>query len=192
LLLSATDAAGTPLPRPLQKPAADRAKHATPEKSQLSLPIPEQPPRAPETDAISAQATGEPDESAAPAITVPLRVTVALNAPPRLNPAVRDALQQILATLDSSALPLAAFVIDLGVFVPLVEFERRGVDPALVVRALSETHMLANDPSHPLSKTLSRSFHDELVLGIVLAPHCVVGLDEGGLNGRTPSEASKP
>ena len=100
---------------------------------------------------------------------------------------VREALQQILATLDSSTLPLAAFVIDLGVFVPLVEFERRSVDPALVVRALSETHMLASDPSQP-SKTLSRSFHDQPVLGIVLAPRCVDGLDEAGLNERTPSE----
>ena len=63
---------------------------------------------------------------------------VALIAPPRLNPAVRDALQQILATLDSPTLPLAAFVIELGVFVPLDEFERRSVDPALAVRALSD------------------------------------------------------
>ena len=125
-------------------------------------------------------------------MAVPLRVPVALNAPPRLNPAVREALQQILATLDSPTQALSAFVIDLGVFVPLVEFERRSVDPALAVRALSDTRMLASDPNHPLSKTHSRSFHDQPILGIVLAPHCVVGLDKGGPNERTPSEPPKP
>jgi len=90
---------------------------------------------------------------------------------------VRDALAQIIATLDAPGEPLAAFVIDLGVFVPLQEFERRGVDPALAVRALSEAHMLASDPKQPASKTLSRDLHDEPVLGLVLASHCVAGLD---------------
>jgi conjugal transfer pilus assembly protein TraI len=193
LLLSATDAASTPLPRPLLKPAADKAMHSTAVEPQLSLPIPEPSPRPPVAEPISVpQPVGEPDEPAVAAVVVPLRVPVALNAPPRLNPAVRDALQEILATLDSPTQALSAFVIDLGVFVPLVEFERRSVDPALAVRALSDTHMLASDPNHPLSKTLSRSFHDQPVLGIVLAPRCVVGLDEGGPNERTPSEPPKP
>jgi conjugal transfer pilus assembly protein TraI len=193
LLLSATDAASTPLPRPLLKPAANKAMHSTPVEPQLSLPIPEPSSRPPVAEPISApQSVGEPDAPTVAPVAVPLRVPVALNAPHRLNPAVRDALQQILATLDSPTQALSAFVIDLGVFVPLVEFERRSVDPALAVRALSDTHMLASDPNHPLSKTLSRSFHDQPILGIVLAPHCVVGLDEDGPTERTPSEPPKP
>jgi conjugal transfer pilus assembly protein TraI len=193
LLLSATDAASTPLPRPLLKPAADKATHATPAQPQLSLPIAEPGPRTPVAEPIPVQhPVYDPDEPTVTQAAVPLRAPVALNAPPRLNPAVRDALQQILATLDSPSQPLAGFVIDLGVFVPLAEFERRSVDPALAVRALSDAHMLASDPNHPHSKTLSRSFHDEPILGIVLAPHCVVGLDEGGLGERMPQKPPKP
>ena len=99
-------------------------------------------------------------------------------APARLNPAVRDALRQIIATLDSPTLPLAAFVIERGVFVPLQELARRSVDPALAVRALSDARMLVSDPTHPQSKTCSRTFDDEPVLGVVLAPQCIRGLDE--------------
>jgi conjugal transfer pilus assembly protein TraI len=192
LLLSATDAASTPLPRPLLKPAPDKAMHSTPAQPQLSLPIAEPSPRPLVAEPIAVpQPVGEPDELSVAQAAIALRVPVALNAPPRLNPAVRDVLQQILATLDSPSQPLAAFVIDLGVFVPLAELERRNVDPALVVRALSDAHMLAGDPSHSQSKTLSRSFHDKPILGIVLAPHCVVGLDGGGLSERTPQEPPK-
>jgi conjugal transfer pilus assembly protein TraI len=99
-----------------------------------------------------------------------------LNAPARLNPTVRDALQEIIATIESRSQPLAAFVIEIGVFIPLKEFERRAVDPALAVRALSEAGMLASDPKHAASKTLSRNFHDEPVLGLVVAPRYVSGL----------------
>jgi conjugal transfer pilus assembly protein TraI len=167
--------------------------HSTAVEPQLSLPIPEPSPRPPVAEPISVpQPVGEPDAPTVAPGAVPLPVPVALNAPPRLNPAVRDALQEILATLDSPTQALSAFVIDLGVFVPLVEFERRSVDPALAVRALSDAHMLASDPNHPLSKTLSRSFHDQPILGIVLAPRCVVGLDEGGPNECTPSAPRKP
>jgi conjugal transfer pilus assembly protein TraI len=193
LLLSASDAAGTPLPRQLLKPAADKATHATPAQPQLLLPIAEPSPRLPVAEPISVpQPVGEPGKPSVAQAAVALRVPVALNAPPRLNPALREALQQILATLDSPTQALSAFVIDLGVFVPLAEFERRSVDPALAVRALSDAHLLASDPNHSQSKTFSRSFHDEPVLGIVLAPHCVVGLDACGLSERTPQEPPKP
>jgi len=111
-------------------------------------------------------------------IEVP-RSPVTLNASARLNPAVRDALRQILATMDSPAQPLAAFVLELGVFIPLKEFEQRSVDPALAVRALSEAGMLASDPKHPGSKTHSRNFHDEPVLGIVVDLRHVSGLHVG-------------
>lgn len=108
------------------------------------------------------------------------RTPVTLKAPARLNPTVRDALQEIVATIDSNAQPLAAFVIDLGVFIPLKEFEARSVDPALAVRTLSDARMLASDPKDPRAKTLSRNFHDEPVLGVALAAHCVSGLDLAG------------
>ena len=95
-------------------------------------------------------------------------------------------------SLDSPTLALSAFVIELGVFVALEEFERRSVDPALAVRALSDAGMLAPDPTHPQSKTVSLTFRDETILGIVLAPHCVTGLDERVFSERAEREAREP
>ena len=92
----------------------------------------------------------------------------------------------MIATLDSPSQALAAYVIDLGVFVPLSEFERRSVDPALAVRALSDAGMLASDPHHPQAKTLSRDFHGEPVLGLVLAQQSVTGLDPAAFRGSAP------
>lgn len=192
LLLAATDAACTPLQRELLKPGvADKTTHAKPAHAQLTLPIPDASPVMP----IAEPTSTHPRDAEQPSIAQPpptLSVPVALIAPARLNPAVRDALQQIIATIDSPTLPLAAFVIDLGVFVPLEEFERRSVDPALAVRALSDARMLAADPTHPESKTVTRTFQDEMILGIVLAPHCVTGLDERVFGECTEREAREP
>src|ERR1019366_2987886 len=107
------------------------AMHSTPVEPQLSLPIAEPSSRLPVAEPIPVkQPVDEPLERSVAQADVALRMPVALNAPPRLNPAVREALQQILATLDSPTQAPSAFVIDLEVFVPLVEFERRSVDPA--------------------------------------------------------------
>lgn len=92
--------------------------------------------------------------------------------PARLHPAVRAALRQIIATLDPPARAPAAAIIELGVFVPLREWARRGVDPALAVRSLSDARLLACDPSAPKSKTCARTFGGETILGVVLAPQC--------------------
>jgi conjugal transfer pilus assembly protein TraI len=166
LLAGASDREMPPLPRLLLRPATSDGASSAGAQAELALPRPlAEPQRAP-------AATAEP-AAAAPAAPPP----VTLNAPPRLNPAVREALQQIIATLDSPAVALAAFVIDLGVFVPLREFERRSVDAALAVRALSDARMLVSDPRQPQSRTLSRDFHDEPVLGLVLARDFVAGLD---------------
>lgn len=194
LLLAATDAASAPLQRELLKPGvADKTTHSTAAHAQLRLPIPDTSSVIPVADpAPSQQRPRDADEPSLAQAPPSLCVPVALIAPPRLNPAVRDALQQIITTLDSPTLPLAAFVIELGVFVALEEFKRRSVDPALAVRALSDARMLAADPKHPQSKTLSRTFQDDTILGVVLAPHCVAGLDERVWSERAEREAREP
>ena len=105
----------------------------------------------------------------------PPRAVLALVAPARLHPAVREALRQIIASLD---LPSAAWIIDAGVFVPLREIARRQVDPALAVRALGDAGMLVCDAGHPQSRTCVCNVDRESVLGVVLAPGGVSGLNE--------------
>jgi hypothetical protein len=116
----------------------------------------------------------------------PARAALALVAPARLHPAVREALRQIIASLDSPTPAPAATVTEAGVFVPLHEIARHQVDPVLAVRALSEAGMLACEAAHPQSRTCLRNIGQQLVLGIVLAPGCVGGLDEcpGGASER--------
>ena len=89
---------------------------------------------------------------------------------------MREALRQIIADLAAPASSPAG-VMDAGVFVPLHEIARRRVDPALAVRALSEAGMLACDPDHPQSRTCLRYVRQKPVLGVVLAPGCLAGLD---------------
>ena len=186
LLLSATEASTLPLPRRLLQPtAADKATPTAPQ-TQLALAMPE--PKPSQSAADRPQRSHPPEATEQPSTKAAAALPITLNAPGRLSPTVRDALQQIIATLDSPSQPLAAYVIDLGVFVPLKEFERRSVDPALAVRALSDARMLASDPKQPDSKTLSRDFHEEPVLGIVLAPHCVAGLDQAAFDERPQQE----
>jgi hypothetical protein len=116
----------------------------------------------------------------------PARAAPSLVAPARLHPAVREALRQIIASLDSPTLAPAATVTEAGVFVPLHEIARHQVDPVLAVRALSDAGMLACDAAHPQPRTRLRNINQQLVLGIVLAPGSVGGLDEypGGASER--------
>ena len=166
LLASAASTAPKPLPRRLRERAAPENPAPAPTQTEFTLSITGRESIETSTEAQSTEIEGP-------------RSQIALNAPARLNPAVRDALRQILATMDSPAQPLAAFVLKLGVFIPLKEFEQRSVDPALAVRALSEAGMLATDPKRPGSKTHSRNFHDEPVLGVVVDFRHVCGLHVG-------------
>ena len=97
----------------------------------------------------------------------------------RLNPVVRDALAEAIRTLNDGMGPPAVCTIAQGVFVPLVEFERRGIQPSLAMRALVETRMLVR-PSQDGPPTLSRDFNGHPTVGIVLDPRCVSGLDLAG------------
>jgi conjugal transfer pilus assembly protein TraI len=164
LLACAARTTPAPLPRPLRQSAPDASPSHT-VQAKLALPEPEQLPVTP----IERSPPSEPHLGS--------RTPVTLDAPARLNPTVRDALNQIIATIDSPSRRLAASVIELGVFIPLKEFEQRNVDPALAVRALRDAGMLVSDPKRPGSKTHSRDFHDTPVLGLVLASRYVCGLD---------------
>jgi len=94
----------------------------------------------------------------------------------RLNPAVRQALAEIIATLNDNARASDVCTVAEGVFIPLNEFERRGVQPGIAIRALNDTRMIwrAHTSGPP---TVSRDVREAPVLGVVLVPAHVEGID---------------
>jgi conjugal transfer pilus assembly protein TraI len=111
-----------------------------------------------------------------PAVEEAAATLIALKAPMRLNPAVRDALGSIVVTLNGDARAAAACTVATGIFVPLAELERRGLQPALVMRALGDLRMLVHaDANRP--PTTSRDFGGVSTVGLILDPRFVTGLD---------------
>jgi conjugal transfer pilus assembly protein TraI len=174
LLWSSLDPLPAPLDTNLVAPAGSVAVAAparTPPKGQLSL-IDETPaahngPQPP----VSAEAAAATPK---PAIDPP---SIALSAPMRLNPAVRAALADIVATMNPCTAEPAACTVAGGVFVPLDAFERRAVLPAVALRALADARMLVNAGSGPGSQTLSRDFAGKVTVGLVIDVRHVQGLD---------------
>jgi conjugal transfer pilus assembly protein TraI len=101
----------------------------------------------------------------------------------RLNPAVRDALAEIVGTLNRDGTDMAACTISSGVFIPLIEFERRKIESSVALRALTDVKMLVQAPG-ARSQTMTRDFGGEQKVGLVLRPDFVYGLD--GRNFNTP------
>ena len=106
----------------------------------------------------------------------------------RLNPVVRDALADAVLTLNDGMGPPTVCTVAQGVFVPLEEFGRRGVQPSLAMRALIEANLLVK-PNRNGPPTLSREFNGNPTVGIVLDPRCVSGLDLAGF-AAPPAEGS--
>ncbi len=125
-----------------------------------------------------------PAESASPDPAA----TIALQAPMRLNPAVRDVLADAVRTLNDGQGPPKVCTVAQGVFVPLEEFVRRGIQPSLALRALAETNLLVK-PKGNGPPTLTCEFNGTPTLGIVLAPRCVGGLDLAGFALSEPGAA---
>jgi conjugal transfer pilus assembly protein TraI len=177
LLWSALD----PLPAPLDANlvvSAGSLASAPPApplpKGQLSLI--DDPHEAP----IATPPAQQPAASSAPAAVTPqpsiAQPLIALAAPMRLNPAVRAALTDIIATLNPGTAEPAACTVANGVFVPLDAFERRAVLPAVALRALADARMLVHTGS-PGSQTLSRDFAGKATVGLVIDVRHVQGLD---------------
>lgn len=119
----------------------------------------------------AAKDTGPP-----PAQLVPAAPAIHLKAPMRLNPAVRGALAEAVATLNDSAHASDVSTVAEGIFVPLAEFERRGVLPGIAIRALDDARMLWR-PLAGGPPTVARQIRDGVVIGVVLAPSHVEGID---------------
>jgi len=127
-------------------------------------------------DVAEADPSANVPATVSPAVEEAAATLIALKAPMRLNPAVRDALGSIVATLNGDARIAAACTVATGIFVPLAELERRGLQPALVMRALGDLRMLVHaDANRP--PTTSRDFGGVTTVGLILDPRFVAGLD---------------
>ncbi|MDY7574430.1 MobH family relaxase [Actimicrobium sp. CCI2.3] len=102
-------------------------------------------------------------------------VRYALEAPVRLNPAVKQVLAEIVATMNCDEPSAAACVIAEGVFIPLCEFESRQRETALVIRALHDCAMLVVPGDGP-SRTVTRRFRDQETTGVVIHPRFIPGV----------------
>ncbi|OJW50065.1 MAG: relaxase [Candidatus Accumulibacter sp. 66-26] len=187
ILLTGIDPPPVALPQALECKPGQAPVSATPQP-----PVPEPSPATsgtqlplipPEVLADS----GAPIAPAESASTDPA-ATIALQAPMRLNPAVRDVLADAVRTLNDGLGPPKVCTVAQGVFVPLEEFVRRGIQPSLALRALAETNLLVK-PKGNGPPTLSREFNGTPTLGIVLDPRCVSGLDPTGFALPEPGDA---
>jgi len=169
------------------------AAAATTQRSTVEQPPPEAPDASPPSSSNDARESSLPETGAVqpslpfeatPSPTPISRVDsrsadrIRLQVPLRLDAAVRDTLASIVDTLEGPADLAAAHASTAGLFVPLVELERRGVQPALVIRALGDLGLLVRDGSKG-TPTTARRLGDTAVAGLVLDPRCVAGLDFG-------------
>ena len=185
LLLTWIDPAPAALPHRLEFKPAEAAAPVAPEP-QKSRPTPQEistqlsliPPPDPitEGEALPTLVEELPSPSSPDVVPASPSVAFSLQAPMRLTRLVRDALADAIRSLNEDQGPATVCTIAQGVFVPLDEFVRRGVQPSQAVRALDETNMLVK-PDHDGRPTLSREFNGKTAVGIVLAPRHVSGLD---------------
>jgi conjugal transfer pilus assembly protein TraI len=169
-------------PHPLAGTLATNLEPTRPMGVTAVPPPPPPPPPPLPRGQLSLLDAAESDPSAIVPATVPPAVEaaavtpIALKAPMRLNPAVRDSLGSIVATLNGDARSVAACTVATGIFVPLTELERRGLQPALAMRALGDLRMLVHaDANRP--PTTSRDFGGVTTVGLILDPRFVTGLD---------------
>ncbi len=180
-------------------PASVAVNSATTRKSaramqQLPLPMDAGPTAAEQGASVSPRAIaavvppGDPTDSAPAKPEVAAAPQFKLAAPMRLNPAVRDALAQIVATLNRDGSDVAACTVSSGLFIPLAEFERRKIEPSLALRALADVKMLVQ-AAGATSQTVGRDFGGEHKVGLVLSPQFVAGLEAGDF--ATPTVGSE-
>lgn len=100
-----------------------------------------------------------------------------LEAPMRLNSSVRETLTTIVDRLNHRDDALNLYRVPKGLFIPLVEFEQRQLDPSMAIRVLRDVQMLIL-PKKGGIPTYSNQFGNETKIGLILAPEFIPGLDK--------------
>ena len=97
-----------------------------------------------------------------------------LNAPARLDPSIRKALEEVVSALPASETGGHDVPVDPhGLFIPLKVLSDRALDPAVVVRALDALGMLSRRQG--TAKTSVRTIDGKAVPGLVLATKFIGG-----------------
>ena len=95
-------------------------------------------------------------------------------------------LAEVVGSFNRVDVDAACEPIPTGVFIPLAEFERRAIEPALAMRALADASMLVSSPSSK-TKPVTRDFRGEIKTGIVIHPRFIAGFEHADLQDR-PTE----
>ncbi len=120
----------------------------------------------------------------------PRRPTFSLIAPLRLDAPLRAVLAEVVGSFNRVDADAACEPIPTGVFIPLAEFERRAIEPALAIRALADASMLVSSSSSKM-KPVMRNVAGAASAGVVIHPRFIEGFDpadfqdtpiEGGAN----------
>ena len=106
----------------------------------------------------------------------PRRHTFSLTVPLRLDAPLRAALGDVVESLNRDGADVACYLTPTGLFIPLAEFERRGIEPALAMRALADASMLASSSSFK-TKPETRDFGGKTKAGIVIHPRFIAGFE---------------
>jgi len=104
----------------------------------------------------------------------PRRPTFSLAAPLRLDPPLRAALGEVVDSFNRDGADVACCSTPTGLFIPLTEFEKRAIEPALAMRALADASMLVPSSSSKATP-VTRYFGGEAKVGIVIHPRFIAG-----------------
>lgn len=217
ILLAAMDRPPEPLPHVLVK--ARHESNATPPPSAVNVPVdagqimevprarasaPDSPSQRHVTPVSAAEQRPGPVVggqlelpvlSSSPALSTradpnPRRRTFSLTAPLRLDTSLRATLGDVVDTYNRDGADAACKPTPTGLFIPLAEFERRAIEPALAIRALADASMLVSSSSSK-TKPVTREFGGVAQAGIIIDRRFIEGIDpadfqdtaiEGGAN----------
>lgn len=178
---------GQPIELPLALPAAPDAplqRHSTP------VPAAQQRPESVAGDQLELSVASSSPAGPTGADLSPRRRTFSLTAPLRLDAPLRAALGDVVDSFNRDGADVACCSTPTGLFIPLAEFEKRAIEPALAMRALADASMLVSSPSSKM-KPVTRTFAGEPKTGILIHPRFIAGFahadfqntaTEGGAN----------
>lgn len=125
---------------------------------------------------VSPAPSDPPTEACAPA-QPPEPPSPKLSAPLRLPVTVRDALQEVVATLAGAETDWAALPQEDGLFIPLAALAAREVTPPAAMRAMNEAGMLVE------FSPMKRTIRGQEVVGVLLAARHVQDMPRAAADG---------